>query len=380
MTQQHDTLQTHLSKEASKELELSRLFSEAAEYHKEGRPQDAFKLYQKILKLKPNHAGANHNLGIIATSVGKHAGALRHFKTAVDAKPAETHFWNSYLESLSKTGEKNRALAELSVAKASGIGEKGLQKLAKTISETKPLSGKDLFEYHIDLARERFPGPAYNDWLNIIHDVLKPGTYLEIGVEAGQSLAAARHPTRCIAVDPAPKVSCSISAFTKMFADASDDFFAQYDVTDLFEGAAIDLCFIDGFHSFDQALRDFINVEANSHHSSLVLFHDIFPLTELTASRRMQTKFWVGDTWKIIPLLIEERPDLRIATIPTFPSGLALVKNLNPSSNHLSDNLQTLTEQWLAVRFDTYALKLPATLNLLENSQKAIFNFLNFKH
>ena len=65
--------------------------------HKEGRLQDAERLYRAILQSQPLHPDANHNLGVLAVSVNKVDAALQLFKTALEANPKIEQFWQASL-------------------------------------------------------------------------------------------------------------------------------------------------------------------------------------------------------------------------------------------------------------------------------------------
>ena len=73
--------------------------------HKQGKLQDAERLYQAILQSQPTHADANHNLGLIAVSLNKVALALPLFKTALEAFPEIEQFWLSYIDALIKENQ-----------------------------------------------------------------------------------------------------------------------------------------------------------------------------------------------------------------------------------------------------------------------------------
>ena len=70
--------------------------------HKEGKLQEAERLYRAILQVQPWQPDANHNLGVVAVSVNKADVALPLFKTALGANPKIEQFWLSYIEALIK--------------------------------------------------------------------------------------------------------------------------------------------------------------------------------------------------------------------------------------------------------------------------------------
>ena len=59
--------------------------------HKEGKLQDAERLYQAILQSQPAYPDANNNLGLIAVSANKVDAVVPLLKTALEANPNIEH-------------------------------------------------------------------------------------------------------------------------------------------------------------------------------------------------------------------------------------------------------------------------------------------------
>ena len=69
------------------ELTLDQALQQGVAAHKEGKVQDAERLYRAILQSQPLHPDANYNLGVIAVSDNKADVALPLFKVALEANP-----------------------------------------------------------------------------------------------------------------------------------------------------------------------------------------------------------------------------------------------------------------------------------------------------
>lgn len=234
-------------------------------------------------------------------------------------------------------------------------------------------------EEHVRFARERFPGNNYLEWLIWLHQTAKPKSYLEIGVEHGKSLQFAQSFTKAIGIDPAFQLIYSQEAWVKLFRMPSDDFFIQYDLKEVLGEKSVNLVFLDGLHTFDQTLKDFINIEHYSNSKTIVAIHDTFPVVPITASRERKTGFWLGDTWKVVLILKKLRPDLKIATLPTFPSGLTLVTGLNRKSDLLFNKLDMIVAQWLEVELEPYMAEIETHLNAVENDYLKVSKLLKLK-
>ena len=227
--------------------------------------------------------------------------------------------------------------------------------IRKLVNNLLILDSDDMLAYDT-LSYMSMPGFNYFSILKFFHDHLTPQTYLEIGVNTGDSMVLCKKNTRAVGIDPDidAKFLNDHPENARLYNMTSDYFFENIDLLSLFDEVRLDMAFIDGLHVFDFALRDFINVERYCHHNSIVLFHDTYPLERMSTCRKSIVPFYIGDVWKILPCLRKYRPDLKINTIPTRPSGLTVVRNLDPNSRILIDNLKEIYEEYMYLEFDYF--------------------------
>ena len=204
------------------------------------------------------------------------------------------------------------------------------------------------------LTQGLMPGPGYKHWLHRLHRALRPRSYVEIGVSKGVSLSAAMPETHCVGIDPAFRIEAEIEARARLYPCTSDEFFTRYNLPEELGTPNLDLAFIDGLHLFEQVLRDFINIERYAGDSTVMLIHDCYPVSEITASRERQTDFWSGDVWRIVPCLIRERPDLQVSVVPCKPCGLAVVTGLDPANRTMEQDFEAISARYLKLGFSEF--------------------------
>jgi hypothetical protein len=195
------------------------------------------------------------------------------------------------------------------------------------------------------------PCGTYWTFLQRVHRALAPRTYLEIGVAEGTTLAFAGADTVAVGVDPAPELVEPVPPTTTVFAETSDAFFATRDLGALFGGRGVDLAFVDGMHLFEFALRDFVNVERHCHPSSTVLLHDCDPTDEAMAARERTTCAWAGDVWKLLAVFADHRSDLEVTVVDVAPTGVAVVRGLDPTSSVLADEYDAIVARYRPLEY-----------------------------
>ena len=120
------------------ELTIDQALQQGVEAHKEGKLQDAERLYRAILQAQPNHPDANHNFGVLAVSVGKPLEAIPLFKLALDANPQIEQFWLSYIDVLIKVGRFDEAKRVTLEGGKSGVSSDKLDALNQLLQESVP--------------------------------------------------------------------------------------------------------------------------------------------------------------------------------------------------------------------------------------------------
>jgi tetratricopeptide (TPR) repeat protein len=118
------------------ELTIEQALQQGVAAHKEGKLEEAERLYRAILQSQPTHPDANHNLGVIAVSVNKAEAALPLFKTALKANPKIEQFWLSYIDALIKEKQFDNARQILEQAKKQGVSKDKVDAIEAQITTT----------------------------------------------------------------------------------------------------------------------------------------------------------------------------------------------------------------------------------------------------
>lgn len=210
----------------------------------------------------------------------------------------------------------------------------------------------DHLDAKLRLAHLRMPGPGYYELLDRLHDLVRPTRYLEIGMGDGSSMALARPGTRCVGVDPVPRLCTPVAAEVHVLPQRSEEFFARDDLAELFGHGRPELIFIDGLHTFPAVLADLAGAERIARPDTVVVLHDTLPLDEPTQRPDRAEAFYTGDVWKLLPCLAAERPDLDVFTVATAPSGLTFVTGLDAANPALTERHAELVATYGSLPYD----------------------------
>lgn len=230
----------------------------------------------------------------------------------------------------------------------------------------------NFWQAHMGLASLRLPGEIYYRWLERFYQQMAPNIVMEIGVADGASLALIRRPTVAIGVDPHPAISCPLHAETHIFAETSDQFFSRRAPEAILARRDVDVAFIDGLHLFEQALRDFKNVERYCGRNSVILLHDTLPLDERTQSRARDTRFHTGDVWRTVMCLKHYRQDLNIFTIATPWTGLTVITGLDRESTILENRYEEAVAKFSETSLSEVQPDIERHLNVVPNDRTLV--------
>ena len=147
---------------------------------------------------------------------------------------------------------------------------------------------------------------------------IKPINYLEIGVRHGSVYHLVnQYCNTCYLVD-INFLDIEYSKNSVKFEMTSDHFFKTIEPSTKF-----DLVFIDGDHSKEQVLKDFLNVKDMVVADGFVILHDTYPCDE-----RMELPNYSNNAWESILFIKENfRDDWEILTLP-FNPGLTIMKKM----------------------------------------------------
>ena len=143
------------------ELTIEQALQEGVAAHKEGKLQEAERLYRSILQSQPLHPDANHNLGVLAVSVNKAGDALPFFKAALEANPKVEQYWLSYIVALIKEQQYDTAKQVAAEGKKQGFAEDKLNVLEARL--TSSADGKVPPQAQLDSLLEYYQTGRYVD-------------------------------------------------------------------------------------------------------------------------------------------------------------------------------------------------------------------------
>lgn len=113
------SLEDQLSAEAAEVLRQT--MDLALQCHRAKDWEQAAMLYQVVLRLLPEHADANHNLGAILVEQGHPLDAIPFFQKALQANPRGYHYWVSLVDALMLANEYTLATGVLEDARRAGL-------------------------------------------------------------------------------------------------------------------------------------------------------------------------------------------------------------------------------------------------------------------
>lgn len=216
--------------------------------------------------------------------------------------------------------------------------------------------------------RSPLNAPSYREFISGLLRKKAARNYLEVGVRDGATLALAECPS--IGVDPNFVLKhdpLGRKRVLHLYQMTSDQFFRDHDPRAVL-GGPVDVAFLDGLHLFEYLLRDFFNTERVCDRSSVILLDDCLPPNiEMTERKhrpeqrqdQQLAQWWTGDVWKVVNILREMRPDLRITPVGVRPTGSIMVSNLDPDSTLLRDRYFEIVDRYVNVEltaetFDGY--------------------------
>lgn len=212
-------------------------------------------------------------------------------------------------------------------------------------------------------------------FLQQLLDRRKRSSYLEIGVYRGCNFLKIRA-DRKFGIDPNFHISlrAKVSSLLKnpsnlrnqYYKMASNEFFADHSGYLPKEG--LDIVFIDGLHTYAQALRDTEQSLSYLKADGVIVLHDCnpphraaaTPANSVEEARALQVSGWnnqwCGDVWKVVLHLRSQRADLTVSVVDC-DMGLGVVRRgtnprlLSISADELKDldysDLERNRVEWL---------------------------------
>jgi len=174
--------------------------------------------------------------------------------------------------------------------------------------------------------------------LNAIAKICNARTYLEIGVQTGQTILSVDVPFK-VGVDPYFVFDWQKqqNTSTRFFQCESDLFWRGIAANE--PDYSFDLIYLDGLHTFTQTFRDFCSSLAFSHPKTMWLIDDTLPTGPLAAIPSWKKAYimrkllcinessWMGDVYKVVFAIHDFFPQFSFLTFPGHGQTLVWHKN-----------------------------------------------------
>ena len=134
---------------------IQEALNKGVELHVAGEFDLASQLYESVIKLQPDHADANHNMGVLKLTTGNDLEALSYLQKALQADMSIAQFWLSYTKALIKLERKDEATRILDLARENGLEGEEFVELRQLLTD--PNENKSVTETEGDVPRQTKP-------------------------------------------------------------------------------------------------------------------------------------------------------------------------------------------------------------------------------
>ncbi|MDC0158263.1 MerR family DNA-binding transcriptional regulator [Rhodospirillaceae bacterium] len=125
------------------EIGINEALNQAIAAQKAGHLQKAELYYSAILQKKPDHPDVNHNMGVLAYTIGKIDRAITFFQNAIKNNPEIPQYWVSYINLLIEQNRIDEADRSFEDAFKKGITKDPFGEIKRKLGKT------GLYEKHV---------------------------------------------------------------------------------------------------------------------------------------------------------------------------------------------------------------------------------------
>ncbi len=158
--------------------QISELVQKGVQLHQAGQVQEAETIYRQVLDIDPDHADANHLLGVLLSRVGNHGQAVELISRAIAMAPDQPAYYSNLGNVLKRMGRPEEAVANYHKALAIKPDYADAHSNLGAVLQELGRLEEAVASYHKALAIK----PDYADAHNNLGDVLKRMGRLEEAV------------------------------------------------------------------------------------------------------------------------------------------------------------------------------------------------------